>query len=244
MALSVPGGQVRVAPEGEFGWDEDARAGSAVIQGDGVRFALVEKEEGEAQILGQIDDPGVDSVEYSVDLPPESHLEVLESGEVAMLDDSGSLVAGMSAPWAVDAQGGPVQTSFEWDAERSILTQSIPKGLHADRFPVMTDPYLGKELYHKATTSGSYGSRYKINAFVTPWGRTWTGRATFGYHRDEVKSDLKWKSYWYSNSGSIREQHYCHVFFGGPAHWEPDYNMESWRPYVSWWRQAQNKCNP
>ncbi|WP_144043039.1 DUF2599 domain-containing protein, partial [Kytococcus schroeteri] len=84
--------------------------------------------------------------------------------------------------------------------------------------------------------------RRAVNAFVTPWGRAWTGRATFGYHRDEVRSQLGGRAGWYT--GTIREQHYCHVFFGGPTHWEPDYNLESWRRYVSWWRQAQNKCNP
>ena len=223
--------------------DWDPRKDVALRRGGREMAAAVERPFGEMQLFTQFDAPGRLVAEYRIDMPPGFRIRVLpEAAGVAIEDSRGNLVAGMAPAWARSSSGKNLGTRYVWDEQRGVLAQEIdPSGLLPEDFPVVADPYLGKRLYHKSTISGTK-SRYKINAFVTPWGRAWTGRATFGYHRDEVRSQLGGRASWYT--GTIREQHYCHVFFGGPTHWEPDYNMESWRRYVSWWRQAQNKCNP
>ncbi|QQB63752.1 hypothetical protein I6I18_12255 [Kytococcus sedentarius] len=207
--LPVPGqGGIVVRRVDDLGdQDLDDRASVRLRKKGGEMAAAVERPGGEMQLLSQFNGPGDLETEYKISMPKSFRVEVLPGNQgVAFEDERGQLVAGVAPAWAVTSSGNSLLTRFSWDEKQNVLTQEVEEvGLRPADYPVVTDPYLGKRLYHKSTVTGT-PQRYKVNAFVTAWGRTWTGRATFSYHKDEVRSQLGARANWYT--GSIREQHY------------------------------------
>lgn len=80
-----------------------------------------------------------------------------------------------------------------------------------------------------------------MNVVPTAWGQIWAGPALWWAHRDEVVTKLGSNSWRWTST--IQEQFYCHI--AGLPLSLPEYNLESWRPFVGWAVSlAQYQCNP
>lgn len=161
-----------------------------------------------------------------------------ESGAVVVTTENGSVLGGVSSPWARDAAGEPVPTRFV--VTEGKLTQIVE---HDDgyAYQIVADPWSGQNLLHRAWVTGEPRG-YVVNAVATTWGRTFNGVVTHGAHVAELKQRLGSQAY--RVNYTVEQQFLCHVTGN---YFEPDtYNMESWRPGVAWGAQLNPwvRCNP
>lgn len=196
------------------------------------------KVDGSVQIITTIESPlSPTEYAYDIELPEGSHLQAAEDGSVVAFGEDGEFVAGVHAPWAVDANGAAVPTRFEIDGTR--LTQAVDHGTEY-AYPVMADPWLGAELYGGVgITNTSEG--YVVTTTPTEWGAVHSGvnnLSMWWAHADEVKGKMPGGYAW---TLSLQEQLYCHIA-GYPVSANPSYDLESWKPHVRWEDQIPSKC--
>lgn len=237
VGLQLPHARARSA-------DQDASGAiDAYANPDGTTTTVVSTQGDAIQILQSVPSAsGPTRFEYQLSLSGPVKPSIMEDGTVVFLNDRDELVAGIAKPWAKDAKGRAVPTHFE--LRGNVLVQVVDhRGVPDITYPVVADPYLGYRLYHWATAG--YTEKYwtKVNAKVTPWGKLNNGTFFFSYHVDEVKSLLP-KGWRYTLDWStMRNQLYCHIFFG-VLEYSGEYNLESRRETWNWLAQASVACNP
>ncbi|WP_172387204.1 hypothetical protein [Streptomyces sp. MNP-20] len=74
---------------------------------------------------------------YDIGLPDGARLVKLNTGAVAAIAKNGTLLGGFATPWAKDAHGNPVPTSYRLDG--NTLIQSV-RITDSTAFPVVADP--------------------------------------------------------------------------------------------------------
>lgn len=247
VILTIVGSEsqgVRVSLPSAGGGDGEALRDGAVAHdnGDGSTTVPIPKADGSVQILSVIEgDEAPSAYRYGLELPAGVTVQRSEDGAIAIVSERGTLVVGISAPWAVDADGTAVPTRYEVDG--STLTQIVDHVGGGFAYPIVADPWLGIALYGTPTVTFPSGG-YSINVTPTAWGGSWSGVGNVGMwwaHRDEVVSKLGASSWRWTTS--IQEQFYCHI--AGYPLGLPQYNMESWRPLVYWETSPiVYQCNP
>lgn len=221
---------------------EDSVGGEGVRlfdHGNGATSVPLVKDDGSVQILTLIDDATApENYSYAVDVSAGASLTIDEDGAVHITSATGEFIGGVAPAWAVDANGALVPTTYQVDG--TTLTQVVDHNGGQFAYPIVADPWLGQDLYYQPTVT--YPSQgYKINVTPRAWGQQWAGPATWFAHVDEVKSKLGGNAWRWTNT--IQEQFYCHIA-GLPASL-PQYNLESWRPLVTWSQSlVQYRCNP
>ena len=211
--------------------------GEIIYAGDnGAGLTVAPKEDQSLQLLVTIPNSNSDTrYSYDINSIDYQQMEINEDGSVSAFNANGEFVFGIAAPWAKDSAGLEIPTWFE--IEGKSLTQVVDHASGDYSYPVVADPWLGKDLYSKVYVS--YKSQgYVVNATPSTWGKTFVGVATWGSHIAEVKSKAnnKWNA-------SIENQMKCHLL-GFPLSL-PEYNLESWRPNVHYVTSlAKHKCNP
>ncbi len=158
-------------------------------------------------------------------------------GGVTALDPDGNFVAGLAPPWAKDATGADVSTSYR--IEGTTVVQDVAVA-DPDAYPVVADPWMGIALIDDVTVSfvSGYGNRY----FVYPswWGRVGAPAIARGAAWEDAKS-------WYPtgmNRDNLRDQFWCHFDFRLTTFAKGSWNLETWRPNVGWAATVAAKCNP
>ncbi|MGL4340712.1 MAG: DUF2599 domain-containing protein [Rhodoglobus sp.] len=173
---------------------------------------------------------------YDLDLPEGASLVVQEDSSILIAGSSGQYLGGVAPPWARDSAGIELETHYEING--SSISQVISHKAGGVTYPVVADPWLGVDLYHSPyVTFVSAG--YKVNVTPTGWGIANAQSFTWWAHRDEVRTKLgeaAWR--W---TPSVEEQFYCHL--AGLPLSLPEFNLESWRPNMSWSTQAPYSCN-
>lgn len=233
LPFAEKAGNAEVLAEGIVGYDN--RNNSTTVP-------LV-KSDGSVQITTVIDSADAPTrYDYELSLPSGVQASLDEVGQVTLTHQDGSFFGGITAAWATDANGQPVDTHYELTG--STLTQVV-EHTDATAFPVVADPYAGNDLIRNAWLSIP-GNYYVVNANPTNWGRGWNGLITHASHVAELKAKLGSLNAWRvdANGGTIREQFLCHVM-GNFFEWST-YNMESNRPSVYWPNQLNlaSQCNP
>ncbi|MGP9684028.1 hypothetical protein [Brachybacterium sp. AOP3-A1-3] len=125
--------------------------------GDGVTFTPLVTPEGDVQINTII--PDADAPQrYAYDLSIPDYASVEEQGGAHLfLDADGNMIAGLAPAWAVDATGQSIPTHFE--IEGKTVTQVV-EFTEGTQFPVVADPFLGKNLFKSIGTK--YGKYYGV----------------------------------------------------------------------------------
>lgn len=131
------------------------------------------------------------STVIDVCLPDENKSSDLnvENGSVVAWNADGGYSFGISAPWALDANGVQVPTHFEVRGLELVQVVSHTSGSYRD--PIVADPWFGIDLYRNvyiSTGRDADGSGWKINATPTVWGRQNRSRPMWWAHRDEVRA--------------------------------------------------------
>lgn len=74
---------------------------------------------------------------YDLDLAPGQQLQLVDDG-VVVTDADGSVILSAAAPWATDAEGNAVPTTYEVDG--STLTQVVEHTTVDAAYPIVADP--------------------------------------------------------------------------------------------------------
>ncbi|MFI9230914.1 hypothetical protein [Streptomyces rimosus] len=90
---------------------------------------------------------------YDMGLPAGARLAKLDNGAVAAIAKNGTFLGGFATPWAKDANGNPVPTSFRVDG--TTLVQSV-RTTDSTAFPVVADPKWLDDAA-KGVTAGMIG---------------------------------------------------------------------------------------
>lgn len=165
------------------------------------------------------------------------------SDAVLIVDSAGTVLSGFSAPWAKDANGTGVATHYE--IRSGSLVQVVDHRAAGVAYPVVADPYLGFDMIKSA--SWKYHSGYGWTLEVTPtgWARANAGGYLPGkYGWDELYAKYKNKGL-NKNLGGMRDQFICHqqvVALRAPN--KPTWNLDEWRPDVSYVQTVNASCNP
>lgn len=234
---------VSISLPGSAAVSEDSVAGVGVRvfdHGNGASSVPLVKDDGSVQILTIIDAAGApEKYSYALEVTDGATLAVGEDGAVQITGADGKFVGGVAPAWAVDAKGAAVPTRFE--VAGATLTQVIEHEAGQFSYPIVADPWLGQDLYGQPWVTLLYYGAYKVNVVPTAWGQVWAGPTLWWAHRDEVVTKLGSNSWRWTNT--IQEQFYCHIF--GLPFSLPEYNLESWRPFVGYALSlAQYQCNP
>lgn len=196
---------------------------------------------------------------HAVTLPSGTHLAMASSlptdaedpgratgtadGVLIVRDADNALVAGFSSPWARDAHGVAVATRFE--VRNGALVQIVDHATTSGVvYPVVADPYLGFSLIKSYTWAYTTGSGYTLRAYPTAWARAHAGSyyvGTLGFKELQSKTGGSLNT----NVGGMRDQYICHQQW--VAIWEPSkasWNLDEWRPDVSYYSTVRARCNP
>jgi hypothetical protein len=120
------------------------------------------------RVMSRID-RGAMSTDFRVDLPAGATLIPQDGGYVVAIDAGGTRIAlaEIDEPWAVDANGEEVRTSYSLDGD--VLTQSLHGSEIA--YPVVADPTITVGLAGASDGPGAYwnmtGIQVKIISAVT-----------------------------------------------------------------------------
>ena len=203
----------------------------------------VAKNDGSLQMVTKIDNRDAPTeYKYVMGVPQGAKLVHQEDGSVLILDKNGKIISAVSKPWAVDAQGTPVETAYV--VQGNELIQVISHTSQDYKYPIVADPWMGIDLIDKVWVEDK-PEGYVVNVDPTPWGRMVTGSGTEDAHVDELKSKLgddAWRVD--DHDGTIREQYLCHVKGNIPAELGT-YNLESWWESKPWADQLNlnDQCN-
>lgn len=108
-----------------------------------------------------------DEYRFPLTIPDGGEASIVSDGSVAIFDANGESLGGFKAPWAVDANGAAVPTSFR--LEGNILVQQV-EITETTAFPVIADPERGSEWwgvwyrYSKAETKSIASGLQSSNA--------------------------------------------------------------------------------
>ena len=229
---------------------DGASEASSVSQGvvsydnkNGSSTIPVTKNDGSLQMVTKIDNRDAPTeYKYVMGVPQGAKLVHQEDGSVLILDNNGKIISAVSKPWAVDAQGTPVETVYV--VQGNELIQVISHTSQNYTYPIVADPWLGVDLIERVWVD-DVPKGYVVNVKPTSWGRSFQGLATHSAHVDELKDKLGGDAWRVDDhDGTIREQFLCHV--AGNMFEPHDYNLESWRPSKHWALQLNpfDECNP
>lgn len=134
------------------------------------------KDDASVQFLVKISsaaDP--DRFHFDLQTPAGSSIEINAEGAVVVTDKGGDLVGGLAPPWARDAEGRSIDTWFEL-VDDGVVQVVAHQGQTDVEYPVIADPYLGRNLFSSTSLSGlaSCSSQgclyYRINLNLSDWG--------------------------------------------------------------------------
>ncbi|SFK49502.1 hypothetical protein [Cellulomonas sp. KH9] len=220
---------------------------SVIVTEDDAAFAALEKEDGSVQVVYSIsgsDSPTRFPFEIATDADGQWH--TMDNGSVLLLDGEGSIIVGAAAPWAVDAAGVSVPTRFE--LADGVLTQVVDHRTQDVSYPIVADPYLGRDLF-SSVTRDTYNGDLRINATKSIWGQSqhlptpagWQIFFTAGWNEVKARQPRV------TEKLTLLQQYECHVaggYFNSAGPW----NLEKFRPdrtaLAGWgWLVAFHRCN-
>ncbi|WP_461474831.1 hypothetical protein [Microbacterium sp. HJ5] len=120
------------------GVEGETRAGlTEITTDDASSEAYVQPTDAGVRVLtATLDSSGPSTYEYTVDVPVSA--ELVQVGELYFLEDATQVYGVLHAPWALDAEGNAVPTSYTW--EGGTLTQHL-NFAQDTVFPVIADPF-------------------------------------------------------------------------------------------------------
>lgn len=200
-------------------------------------FASIVREQDGAVQVATVIEGTLSPTEYAYDFDADAaSLERLEDGSVVVRGTDGRALGAIEAPWAFDARGRAVETSFRIEGLR--LVQTVQHDAPDIAYPVLADPtYSGRVLSSAFMGDhGVFGPGRKLTITVSAHGRVtlietphtfgtqgWNLLVgSFGHHMPVG-----------TVRNSMRQQWDCHVV-GGVAELGT-FDLETWRPSKPRW---------
>ena len=226
LPINVALSDAREAADGTVVYTESEGDGGVVVE------AL---QDGSVQLQSIIADAGSEhDITYELAVSDGARLEIVETGAVIVWAADGSFEAGLATPWAVDANGDNVETSFSLSG--TTVTQHVAD---ASAYPVTADPWLGIALIDTVTRTYYAQQGYRYHVYPTWWGR---GGAGFGA-RKAAWTEAKGKGVGIPQYLTLMNQFYCHYDYRPVTTFKGSWNLESWKNdkgYAGW---IASQCN-
>lgn len=197
---------------------------------DGSKTVPIPQPDGTLQITTVIEGPEAPSrYIYPITLPAGGQIVDAGEGYFAILGSDGLPVAMIEPAWALDANSEAVETYYE------ILENQLVQVVdHADGavYPIVADPAVkGRHISKvkiKSVKQGKIVSVYPVNSWsLTNFKNYWAEYKLY------VRSAYEGKKFY--------NQLLCHRDF---APFKTPWNLDSWRPNVSYWDTVAAACNP
>lgn len=168
---------------------------------------------------------------------------------IIIVDNNNEFIAGFGRAWAKDASGADVPTNYE--IRDGALVQKVEHNAGSVQYPIVADPYLFWDLV-KSAEWVEHEDGWTLN--VTPTG--FARAAAFDYpHNTFSIGSLGWSELYDKykdqgrgikhNLGGMRDQWICHqqiVAIRAPG--KETWNLDEWRPDVSYIETVNTQCNP
>ena len=115
--------------------------------------------------------------EYDLTLPKSAQAIPQEDGSILFLGADEEFLGGVAAPWAKDATGKSIATSYEY--ADGVLRQYIDFD-GSTAFPVTADPWMGIKIFKKISVD-KYSGQPRVNLDLSWWGHSiYSGAAQGG----------------------------------------------------------------
>jgi len=185
---------------------------------------------------------------YTITGSEGSHLQLEDNGMVSLLSADGNWEGGAAPPWAKDANGNPVDTTYSVDG--NTLTQHIAFD-ETTAFPVVADPWWGTLIDHTEWADDLWEWSPTLMVYPTWWGRvvgivpgspasSLYGAAAWQETLDKTDST----GYPDPDTDSMRNQFYCHWDWARIAQADkPSWNLDSGLPDKGYAGFIQSGCN-
>lgn len=174
---------------------------------------------------------------YRLGLPDHFVATTNPDGSIFFTSEDGTWLGGVAAPWAVDAKGVSLPTSYRLDGANLIQQVLFDE---STAYPVVADPWLGLNLFSSITVD-SYNLQPRVNLDLSWWGRAvYSGAAQGGgvvglAAGQAILNTAGWGEAWDRNSTvrsaldkpSQRQQFECHAL---GALFAGQWNLEKFRP--------------
>ena len=240
--------------EGKQQTGQLAADGSVVYEGDnvgkavqatknGVRISTVVKSaEAETEYAHQLKLPdGAKVMKAAARQNQEAVANANTNADPIIIVDKDNKLLGMFAEaWAKDANGKEIPTSYE--IRDGALVQKVDHKQQGVQYPVVADPYMFIDLIDSAewksrnegwtlSVSPSWWARANAPAYLVG---VWGWDELYDKYKD-VGRGIK------ENTGGLRDQYICHQQF---AFFKDRWNLDEWRPDVSYPSTVAAGCNP
>ncbi len=197
---------------------------------DGSSTVPIPQPDGTLQITIVIDGPEAPSrFVYPLTLPDGGELIDAGDGYFAILGSDGLPIAMVEPAWALDANGVAVDTHYEIAGNDLVQVVNHNVGY---AYPIVADPAVKGKYISKVQVKSV---RQGTTVAVTPT-NSWSLTAFSNYwaeYKLYVSSTYEGKKYY--------NQLLCHRDF---APFKTPWNLDSWRPNVSYWATVTAACNP
>lgn len=206
----------------------------AEIEGDG--GVVVEAlQDGSVQLQSIIAGPESEhDITYELTVSDGARLEIVETGAVVVWAADGTFEAGLATPWAVDADGESIETTFSLSG--TTVTQHVAD---ASTYPVTADPWLGIALIDTVTRTYYAQQGYRYHVYPTWWGRGGAGIAA----RKAAWTEAKAKGVGIPQYLTLMNQFYCHYDYRPITTFKGSWNLESWKNDKGYGGWITSKCN-
>jgi hypothetical protein len=162
-------------------------------------------------------------------------------GAVFIVGGDGKVIGGFGVPWAKDSAGREVPTRYEVRGSELVQVVDHHEGL---AYPVVADPYLGFDMISSARwVHRSDG--WTMEVTPTGWARSFAGGYLPGVYGWNELYDKYRNRGLNRNLDGMRDQWICHqqvVAIRSPR--KPTWNLDEWRPDVSYIQTVNASCNP
>lgn len=209
---------------------------------NGVDIGVTIIEDGSIRIHTVISSPDAPhEFTYELAVPEGTTLSIEDDGSVTGLDPEGRFVVGAAAPWATDANGVAVDTSYR--LEGNAIVQTVETS-DENAYPVVADPWLGVDLISSvvwATNLWQYSPTMKV--YPTWYGRFGPAAARWAAW-SETLSKTPRRGWPYPDTATLRDQFYCHwdiVRLRAPN--KEYWGLDSKLPNRGYWGFVANECN-
>ncbi len=133
------------------------------------------------------------------------------------------------------------RTPTRYALKGNTLTQVVDHRQAGIHYPVTADPWLFRDLISSATWVYLPGLGYTLRVTPTTWSRAFGGAYAVGAAGwSELYSKYSSRGL-NTNLDGMRDQFICHQQV---AFTESTYNLDEWRPNVSYTSTVTAQCNP
>ncbi|MBE6483084.1 MAG: DUF2599 domain-containing protein [Actinomyces ruminicola] len=189
--------------------------------GDDSTTTVLPKNDGSVQIVTVLESADAPTdYTYTITGSEGSYLQLQDDGSVALLSTDGDWEGGIAAPWAKDANGDAVETSYSVDG--NTLTQHVSTTADT-KFPVVADPWWGINYIDHTEWADLWEWSPTLKVYPTFWGRI-AGADVGWVVWMETLYKTEREGHPDPDTSTMRHQFYCHYDFVRIV--DPD--KESW----------------